>query len=97
MPEPDLYVDVDALQELARQLQHIKGALAEADEAVDAYDARLGSERIEDALDDFIRGWKDGRKEIIEAIGNLFDSVSGSVRTYEENEARLSKAAGSGG
>jgi hypothetical protein len=97
MSDPDLYVDVDALQELARQLQNIKSALDDAGKRVDAFDARLGSHRIEDALDDFIGGWKDGRKEITEAINGLFDAVSGSVNTYLENEARLSKAAGAGG
>ena len=35
----DLYVDVDALTELARQLQAVKAALARAEANVDAYDA----------------------------------------------------------
>ncbi len=35
----DLYVDVDALTELARQLEAVKAALARAAGNVDAYDA----------------------------------------------------------
>ena len=92
----DLYVDVDALGELSRQLSQIKAALESADDSVDAKDGRLGSERIEDALDDFIDGWKDGRKKIIEGIDGLMDRIQGAVDAYLAQEAEISKAATSG-
>ena len=92
----DLYVDVDALGELARQLSQIKAALESADDGVDAKDGRLGSERIEDALDDFIDGWKDGRKKIIEGIDGLMGRIQGAVDTYQAQEAEIAGAASGG-
>ncbi len=52
----ELYVDVDALSELSSQLHQVKASLQEAKDNVDAYDARLGSRRINDELDDFVEG-----------------------------------------
>ena len=96
MADPDLYVDLDAMEELARQLGQIRAALAEADDSVNLFDSRLGSERIEDALNDFVSGWKDGRKRIIEAVEGLMGSCQGSVDTYLENERRIIKSTGKG-
>ena len=92
----ELYVDPDALSELARQLQQVKAALQNADERVGAYGGRLGSERIEDALDDFVNGWRDGRRKIIEGIDGLLGRVNGAIETYLEQEEKLSEAAGAG-
>ncbi len=92
----DLYVDVDALTELARQLSAVKAALQSTKGDVNAYDPRLGSERIEDALDDFVFGWRDGRRQLIEGIEGLAARLTGAVETYTEQEAALSSAAGGG-
>ena len=92
----DLYVDVDALAELARQLEAVKAALADTKDDVNAYDARLGSKGIEDALDDFVSGWRDGRRQLIEGIDGLRTRIEGAITTYREQEAALSAAAGGG-
>ena len=93
----DLYVDVDALSELSRQLQHVKDSLEQAGDGVDAYDHRLGSARLEGALDDFVSGWRDGRRKIIEDVGGLLGRVQGAIDAYVEQETKLSEAAGAGG
>ena len=90
----DLYVDVDALTELARQLEAVKAALQHTKDDVNAYDARLGSDRIEGALDDFVSGWRDGRRQLIEGIDGLRARLQGAVEAYLEQEAALSAAAG---
>ena len=92
----DLYVDVDALTELARQLEAVKAALEHTKDSVNAYDARLGSDRIEGAIDDFVSGWRDGRRQLIEGIDGLRARLQGAVETYLEQEAALSAAAGGG-
>ena len=89
----DLSVDVDALTELARQLEAVKAALQDTKGDVNAYDARLGSDRIADALDDFVSGWRDGRQQLIEGIEGLGTRLAGAVETYREQEAALSAAA----
>ncbi|MGH2709227.1 MAG: hypothetical protein ACRDJF_09290 [Actinomycetota bacterium] len=90
----ELYVDVDALSELSRQLGEIKGSLERVSDNVDAYDSRLGSRTLEGALDDFVGGWRDGRKKIIEGIDGLLGRIQGAIDTYLEQEAKLSEATG---
>jgi hypothetical protein len=90
--QPDLYVDIDALDELGRQLSRIKSALSEAKEAVNAHDRGLGSPRLEEALDDFISGWRDGRRRITEGIEGLLGAVQESVQAYLENERNIQDA-----
>lgn len=93
---PELYVDVDALTELASQLRRIKSALSRAESDVDAHDHDLGSSAIEDALDDFIGGWKDGREKIIEGIDGLLGRIDSAVATYREAETNIGDAARAG-
>jgi rubrerythrin len=88
----DLYVDVDALNELSRQLNQIKSSLEQAPDAPHAHGGRLGSQKMEGALGDFISGWKDGRKKIIDAIGGLLGQIQAAIDTYEQQEKALSAA-----
>ena len=88
----DLYVDVDALSELSRQLDQIKSSLQGAQKTPDAYGGRLGSKGMEQALQDFISGWEDGRKKIIEAVDGLLGRVHGAIEAYEQQEKALSGA-----
>jgi hypothetical protein len=97
MADRPLYVDLDAMQELARQLGEIRAALTEAKHAVNAFDSRLGSERIEHALNDFVHGWGDGRARIIEGVDALIGKCQGSIDTYLENERRIIRATGKKG
>lgn len=90
----ELFVEPDALSELSRQLEEIKASLQRASDNVNARDRRLGSGRIEDALDDFIGGWRDGRKKIIAGIDGLLGRIQGAIDTYLEQEAKLSEATG---
>ena len=90
----DLYVDVDALSELARHLSEVKAALQRANESVDRSPDLLGSERLADALGDFLNGWRDGRRHLVEEVDALLGRVRTAVETYLEQEAQLSKASG---
>ncbi len=88
----ELYVDVDALAELSRQLDDVKAALERAHDDVEGH-GQLGSQRLSDALDDFVEGWRDGRKHIIDDIDGLLGRIKGAVDTYREQESALAKAA----
>jgi hypothetical protein len=92
--DPDLYVDLPALEELVRQLGQIRASLEKAGDRVDAFDARLRSERIEEALNDFVSGWKDGRRKIIEGIDALLGKCQGAADTYADQEQAVIKATG---
>lgn len=89
----DLYVDVDALQELSRQLGEVKASLERANEGVNRSEAALGSERLADAVGDFVKGWRDGRRHLVEEVDSLLGRIRTAIDTYLEQEAQLAKAA----
>lgn len=89
----DLFVDVDALSELSRQLTDVKAALERTQDRVEGYAGRLGSGRLADALGDFVDGWRDGRKHIVEEIDALLGRVRAAVDAYREQESALARAA----
>jgi hypothetical protein len=97
MADPELFVDLDAMQELTRQLGEIKAALVDPQDDVNGFTPRLGSERIEHALEDFVSGWKDGRKKIIEAIDGLLAKAQGATQAYLDLEQEIVKATKAGG
>jgi len=87
--DPDLYCDVEALTTLANQLTTIHDQLARAGDISHQYDRQLGSNRLENAIHDFIEGWKDGRKKIEGEVEGLAKKAAGAAATYQENEQRL--------
>ena len=89
----DLYVDVDALLELCRQLEEVKSTLRQARTDLNPSGQRLGSSDINNALDDFVDGWKDGRRKIIGGIDGLQGRIRMAVAAYLEQEVALSSAA----
>jgi hypothetical protein len=88
----DLYVDIEALTEMHRQMGSICQALEDAGDNVNAYDSALGSPRIEGKLNDFVSGWKDGRKKIKDGVQSLAEAVQGACDSYNENEDNIIKA-----
>jgi len=88
----DLYADVDALNELSRQLQTIKTSLEGAEERFSSPDGRFGSSGIEEALEDFIDGWEDGRSQILKGIDGLIGRIQAAVDAYQKTEAEISRA-----
>jgi hypothetical protein len=92
--ECELYCDLDAMDELARQLDAIHAALDDVGDRVDVYDARLGSSRIEEAVDDFVGGWRDGRKEIRSIVEASAANVRKAAETYRIVEGKVVAATG---
>ncbi|MGH8998928.1 MAG: hypothetical protein ACRDY7_06000 [Acidimicrobiia bacterium] len=88
-----LYCDLDAMSELAGQLRSIRDSLDDPDAHVDMYDCRLGSGRLEEEVNDFISGWRDGRKEIRGELEKCAGQVDGSIAAYQQTEDKLAAAA----
>ncbi len=89
----ELYVDVDALRELSRQLDEVKTSLQQARDEISQSPGRLGSSRIGGELEDFVGGWKDGRRKIIEGIDGLQGRIRTAIDAYVTQETALSDAA----
>lgn len=91
--ECEIYCDLDAMEALRSQLDSIHASLDDVGDRVDVYDATLGSSRIEDAVDSFVSGWRDGRKEIRKAVEVASANVKQAAETYQLNEEKLASAA----
>lgn len=89
----DLYVDVDALLELLRQLEEVESSLKEVKANIRQSNERLGSSDIGNALEDFVQGWRDGRGKIINGIDGLQGRIRIAIQAYLEQEEALSGAA----
>ena len=89
--------DLDALQQLANRLGLISDALKNTQRDLKAYGPALGSRPVAHSLDQFVDGWKDGRKKIEENVDKLLDKVKGIAQTYEEQEKALTAQAASSG
>jgi len=88
----DIYVDLDALQQLANQLSSIKDALDNVKDDLESYEPALGSQHVADRLHAFVGGWKDGRKKITGNIDKLQQKVAGVAQTYSEQEQKLAQS-----
>ena len=90
----ELFVDVDALLELCRQLEEVKSFLMRAeDDVTQSSHQRLGSSRIRNALSDVAEGWRGGRCEILRDLDGLQVRIRMAIDTYLDQEAALSGAA----
>jgi hypothetical protein len=84
-PKGDLVVDLIGLSDYAGQLDSIKQRMTDTGR-VDRVlgDAGLAHPAARGALDDFMTGWRDGRKEIEEGLS----SVAGMARKVIEEIAK---------
>lgn len=88
MSSIDIEVDLDELRQVHRQLCDIKAALEDA-KGIDVYDGAIGSGRVEDALDQFIGNWSQGRKQIIQELDGLLERLGNAIDSYSANEQEL--------
>ncbi|MEU0966546.1 hypothetical protein ABZ357_14455 [Streptomyces sp. NPDC005917] len=72
MPKGDLVLSLAGLDDLAGQLRSIKQRMDDTGQ-VDRKlgNGELGSSAAFDAMEDFMHGWKDGRKEIDVGLENV--------------------------
>ena len=91
MPTPDLVVDLDALDELARQLRALRSDLEEAGGARAAAGG-LGSDPLDDAVVRFVDRWRGGRGRIADQLDGLIGRLEGATGAYRDNERRLAGA-----
>ncbi len=93
----ELYVDVDAVQQLVSSLNGIHDSLEGATDSFEAGAAATGSDAVYSALVSFGKGWHDGRKTITDEVANLAQAAHGSAQTYNEAESQIISNAQQGG
>jgi hypothetical protein len=89
----EIFVDVEALLALRDRLVAVYEALDHAKDDINAFDADLGSSKIENALDSFVSSWRDGRKKIKTGIEGMVARIDSAIDAYVGVEADLAKQA----
>lgn len=89
MSATTLYIDLDAVGQLATLLQAIHQSLESTRDDFESFTDDLGSDDVWHSLNGFQHGWKDGRSTIMTEIANLINAIQGAVQDYEETERQL--------
>jgi len=92
----ELYVDLDAIGQLVGSLGRIHDGLADAPDEMRNGGDGTGSDAVYAALHHFQTGWKDGRKTIVQEVGDLAQAARGSAQAYTQAEDSISHNAESG-
>ena len=86
----DVFVDVDALIGLRDDLEAVRAGLdAVRDGATGGDPAVLGSAAVARAVDEFVGGWRDGRRRILDELGQCVSGLTDAITAYEQTEAGL--------
>lgn len=90
MGKPDrLAVDLTGLEDFARNLDTVRTTMNGTRKLFDAYEAKLGSEKVSGALDSFEHNWKDGRKEIDGQLEGLSKMAATAVQEIQKADKDL--------
>lgn len=85
-----LAVDLTGLEDFARNLDGVRTAMNGTRKLFEAYEAKLGSGKVADALHGFEHNWKDGRKEIdghLEGLAKMADTAVREIRKADKELA----------
>lgn len=84
------------MRRLLERLGHVATALEQAKEPLSALGPRLGSHRLQAALEDFHDGWKHGRGQIRESIEGIRARGQAALASYQNIDKAIADAAQSG-
>ncbi|MFI1096192.1 hypothetical protein [Streptomyces sp. NPDC020917] len=89
----DLTLSLIGLSDLADELRSIKQRMDDTGQVDRALGhGELGSSEALDALDGFLHGWRDGRKEIDRGIDNVAEMAQTVVDQLTKTDGDLAKA-----
>lgn len=92
-PKGDLVVSLTGLSDLASGLRSIKARMDDTGQVDRAlWNGELGSSKALDALDHFMSGWKDGRKEIDGGIDSVVKMAEVIVDQLTKTDEDLKNA-----
>jgi hypothetical protein len=89
-PADRLSVDLDGLEDFAHNLDSVRSTMNGTRKLFDAYEAKVGSGKVADALDHFEHNWKDGRKEIdghLEGLSKMAGDAVAQIRKQDQELA----------
>jgi len=80
------------LTDLAGRVTIIGNQLAATHDLVDGVADALGSPTVASALDHFVSGWRDGRKQILKEVDALSQMLSQAAIVYDDTDTSLASA-----
>ena len=93
MPDAGTFtVTPDELLALAAGVASIRDRLDGTRDLVTDVAAALGSDVVASALEHFVSGWRDGRKQISAEVGALSEMLTQAASTYSETDGQLAAA-----
>lgn len=84
-----LSVDLDGLEDFARNLDSIRNRLNATGRTLNRYEGDMGSERVQTALDSFESNWSDGREKIDKSCKALSKMADQAVKSLREADSDL--------
>ncbi len=85
-------VEPAELSSLAARVAAIRDQLDATRDLADGVAAALGSETVASALDHFVSGWRDGRKQISTEVSALSAMLAQAAGAYSDTEASITQA-----
>ena len=95
MPDADVgtfAVTPEMLVDLASRVSAVRDQLDGTRDLVDDVSSSLGSQVVASALDHFVSGWRDGRKQISTEVGALSDMFMQAAGVYSDTDNSLASA-----
>jgi hypothetical protein len=85
-------VTPDDLIDLAGRITIVRNQLQNTGGLVDGVADAMGSAEVVAALDHFVSGWRDGRKEITQEVDALSRMLSQAATVYYDTDSSLASA-----
>ncbi|WP_052851504.1 hypothetical protein [Streptomyces avicenniae] len=82
-------IPLTELAEFGPQLRSVREYMNRTGDTFDSYNDSFGDDRVVDALDSFVNGWKDGRGDISEQLEGLAEMADTVIQTVNDFEAEL--------
>lgn len=90
-------VRTEDLADLAARVADVQAYLDGTRDLVDDVSAALGSDVVASALDHFVSGWRDGRKQISTEVGALSQMIGQAANVYADTDNSLASSIPGGG
>lgn len=85
-------VTPSALLDLASGVSIIREQLDATRDLVDDVSPALGSPLVAEALEHFVSGWRDGRRQIAAEVAALSDMLAQAAHVYSETDSSVASA-----
>lgn len=83
---PDLAIPYEALRDFADVLESIRSRMNATGHTFDGYEDDMGDGGVNDALNDFVDNWRDGRTEIDGQLTTMKDIALSIVEAFEDTD-----------